>query len=195
MSCPALVTWTPGSTFVWEDCTAYFLTDSKRYVGRFSHNVFGVEMKKWSSQEERFDNLANAFSDLMEPGDRVVLEGYAMGAKGMVFHIGENTGILKNRLWQKGLTYDAVSPSVIKKHATGKGNADKAAMNEAFVAKTGFDISLGLVGVMSLWLGNRMQVAPHFDLPDNIACVVAVTPGEVRARADAALRRRSRRCL
>ena len=26
---------------------------------------------------------------------------------------------------------------------------------------------------VSLWLGNRTQVAPHFDLPDNIACVVA----------------------
>lgn len=25
----------------------------------------------------------------------------------------------------------------------------------------------------SLWLGNRTQVAPHFDLPDNLACVVA----------------------
>ena len=27
--------------------------------------------------------------------------------------------------------------------------------------------------MVSLWLGNRTQVAPHFDLPDNIACVVA----------------------
>jgi hypothetical protein len=27
--------------------------------------------------------------------------------------------------------------------------------------------------LVSLWLGNRMQVAAHFDLPDNIACVVA----------------------
>lgn len=26
---------------------------------------------------------------------------------------------------------------------------------------------------VSLWLGNRMRVATHFDLPDNIACVVA----------------------
>ncbi|HEY1128504.1 MAG TPA: cupin-like domain-containing protein [Roseateles sp.] len=26
---------------------------------------------------------------------------------------------------------------------------------------------------VSLWLGNRMQVATHFDLPDNVACVVA----------------------
>lgn len=27
--------------------------------------------------------------------------------------------------------------------------------------------------LVSLWLGNRMQVATHFDLPDNVACVVA----------------------
>lgn len=27
--------------------------------------------------------------------------------------------------------------------------------------------------IVSIWLGNRMQVAAHFDLPDNIACVVA----------------------
>lgn len=26
---------------------------------------------------------------------------------------------------------------------------------------------------VSLWLGNRTRVAPHFDLPDNVACVVA----------------------
>lgn len=31
----------------------------------------------------------------------------------------------------------------------------------------------GFNPLVSLWLGNRMQVAPHFDLPDNIACVVA----------------------
>jgi Cupin-like domain len=27
--------------------------------------------------------------------------------------------------------------------------------------------------LVSLWLGNRTRVAPHFDLPDNLACVVA----------------------
>lgn len=31
----------------------------------------------------------------------------------------------------------------------------------------------GFDPLASLWLGNRMQVATHFDLPDNIACVVA----------------------
>ena len=27
--------------------------------------------------------------------------------------------------------------------------------------------------LVSLWLGNRARVAPHFDLPDNLACVVS----------------------
>ena len=31
----------------------------------------------------------------------------------------------------------------------------------------------GLHPHVSLWLGNRLQVAAHFDVPDNIACVVA----------------------
>ncbi|MBV8501964.1 MAG: cupin-like domain-containing protein [Paucibacter sp.] len=31
----------------------------------------------------------------------------------------------------------------------------------------------GLAPHVSLWLGNRIQVAAHFDQPDNIACVVA----------------------
>ncbi|WP_457423409.1 cupin-like domain-containing protein [Roseateles sp. P5_E7] len=31
----------------------------------------------------------------------------------------------------------------------------------------------GLQPHVSLWLGNRMRVATHFDLPDNLACVVA----------------------
>jgi len=29
------------------------------------------------------------------------------------------------------------------------------------------------VPMVSLWLGNRTRVSPHFDLPDNLACVVA----------------------
>ena len=37
--------------------------------------------------------------------------------------------------------------------------------------------ALALPGVsdalVSLWLGNRTRVAPHFDVPDNLACVVA----------------------
>lgn len=35
-------------------------------------------------------------------------------------------------------------------------------------------LNLGVTDpLVSLWLGNRTRVAPHFDAPDNIACVVA----------------------
>lgn len=171
MSCPAMVTWTDreGKPFAWEDCTAYFVTDVRKYVGRFDHNVFGIAMKDWSCQEERFNHLADTFGQLLERDDRVVLEGYAMGAKGMVFHIGENTGLLKNRMWTTGVHYESVSPSVIKKHATGKGNSDKKAMHEAFVNLTGFDLKRKLGMSEQNW-------SPSGDVVDAFfACSLATT--------------------
>src|SRR5690606_25536350 len=70
----------------------------------------------------------------------VSLEGYAMGAKGKVFHIGENTGCLKQVIWKNGVRYISPPPTVVKKFATGKGNANKEKMEEAFFAETSFDI-------------------------------------------------------
>ena len=58
----------------------------------------------------------------------VALEDYAFAAKGRVFHIAENTGILKYKLFQQGIPLETISPSAVKKNATGKGNADKEMM-------------------------------------------------------------------
>ena len=33
--------------------------------------------------------------------DVISIEDYSMGSRGRVFHIGENAGILKYRLWKK----------------------------------------------------------------------------------------------
>ena len=64
-----------------------------------------------------------------------------MASKGQgLFQIAENCGILKYRLLQKGYTYNTVVPSVVKKGATGKGNADKDMMYEAFVKETKLDL-------------------------------------------------------
>lgn len=62
-----------------------------------------------------------------------VLEDYAFSATGRVFHIGEHTGILKYLLHRNGYTIRAVPPTVVKKFATGKGNADKSRMTNAFL--------------------------------------------------------------
>lgn len=69
---------------------------------------------------------------------QVAIEAYAFAAKGQVFHIGEHTGLFKyfyfqqvaNRGWQP---LRDVPPTVVKKFATGKGNAKKDQMVEAFL--------------------------------------------------------------
>lgn len=63
----------------------------------------------------------------------VVLEDYAFNATGRVFHIGEHTGILKLLLMRADYHVCAVPPTVVKKFATGKGNADKPRMTAAFL--------------------------------------------------------------
>ena len=70
------------------------------------------------------------------------IEGYAFGAKGQVFNIGENTGILKYKLAERvSDDINVHSPTTIKKFATGKGNANKELMYKAFVDETGDDLA------------------------------------------------------
>ncbi|MGA0152576.1 MAG: hypothetical protein ACO3LG_02925, partial [Ilumatobacteraceae bacterium] len=56
------------------------------------------------------------------------------------FHIAENCGLLKYLLWKEGYKYTTAAPTVIKKYATGKGNADKQKMYEAFYENTQLDL-------------------------------------------------------
>jgi hypothetical protein len=127
----------------WESCDVRYVTPIKKCVGYFG-NITGVATPEWSTQEERFDSLADAFVGHVESGDFVLIEGYAFGAKGQVFNIGECGGVLKHKLWSMGVEFDVVPPTVLKKFATGKGNSDKKAMNDAFVLETGFDVRAAL---------------------------------------------------
>lgn len=127
----------------------YFLSSVKKYQGKFSY-FHGHVYPEWTQPEERFDKISNWVLDciteacgpekgLNEPM-KVTLEGYSMGSKGKVFHIAENTSILKHKLWQHNIPVETPAPTSIKKFATGKGNSDKARMYECFVAETGIDL-------------------------------------------------------
>lgn len=80
----------------------------------------------WLYQQPAWKNLA-------EPQRIVHLEDYAFNATGRVFHIGEHAGILKYTLWTLGVTVVPHPPTVIKKFGTGRGNADKKLMTDAFL--------------------------------------------------------------
>lgn len=74
--------------------------------------------------------LARAFR-VRPPGpDLVVVEDYALGAPGRLslVRLGEIGGIVRTWLFEQDWPIVLVSPSSVKRFATGNGNADKAAM-------------------------------------------------------------------
>jgi Holliday junction resolvasome RuvABC endonuclease subunit len=49
---------------------------------------------------------------------------------------------LKYKLWQQSIPLDVIQPTRVKKLASGKGNASKQEMFEAFVKETGTDLRI-----------------------------------------------------
>lgn len=72
------------------------------------------------------------------PADLVVLEGYSFNSK---YHraeaIGELGGVVRLELWERGIPYVEVPPAVLKKYATGRGNASKRDLFGAAVHRFG----------------------------------------------------------
>ena len=126
----------------------YYLTTKKKWVGKQSENIIGYEHKEWTDPIERFKNISDFVMDILytnplfeQPVYDIYIEGYSFGSKGQgLFQIAENCGILKFRFLQKNINYNIVVPSVVKKGATGKGNADKDMMYEAFLKETKIDL-------------------------------------------------------
>jgi Holliday junction resolvasome RuvABC endonuclease subunit len=133
MTSPALCVYnTETGEFSFDNCTFYFLTQSKKYEID-TENIHGM-LFEYDNEMQRYDIISSYFLDrlLENTVDKVYMEDYSMGSKGRVFHIAENTGVLKYRMWSFGMTFEAVPPTVIKKFATGKGNANKERMQEVF---------------------------------------------------------------
>lgn len=128
-----------------DHCTFYFATGNKKNQGIISDRIYGFLFTEddWSSCEDRFDKLSSwALSNIAHPSriSSLCIEGYAMGAKGQVFHIGECGGILKHKLWKEGYTFDLIPPTTVKKFGCGKGNGNKDVMYEAFYKETSYDL-------------------------------------------------------
>jgi len=121
----------------------YYLTTKKKWIGKQSKDIIGYEHKEWTDPIQRFTYISDFVFDILftTNNPKIFIEGYSFGSKGQgLFQIAENCGILKYRLLEKNYGYNTVVPSVVKKGATGKGNADKDMMYEAFVKETNIDL-------------------------------------------------------
>ena len=125
-----------------ENLNFYYLTSKKKYDGKMSDNIEGQLHDVWDTPMHRFGLISDWVFYVLYEGDyEIYIEGYSYGSKGQgLFQIAENCGILKYRLEQEVLPYKIVVPSVVKKGATDKGNADKDMMYEAFLKETKIDL-------------------------------------------------------
>ncbi len=123
----------------------HFLTLKKTLADEYWHQpflFFGHSLPNIPITISRYKYISSWAMDVIKSYDvnAVILEDYAYAATGRVFNIGENTGILKYRLLHKDIPFYEVPPTVIKKYATGKGNAKKEMMLSNFITTTGVNI-------------------------------------------------------
>lgn len=98
----------------------------------------------------------------------VAVEGYAFSARNSQAHaLGELGGIVRDRLLSYGVPWVDVPPAVVKKWATGKGNAPKGLVLVEAVKRLGYTGSDHNVAD-ALWLrevGLALLGASHVEVP------------------------------
>lgn len=95
-----------------------------------SPNIFGME---------RVHYILCQFIEIFEnhKPEKIIIEGYSMGSRGMVYDIGEVGGVIRHFMYMNKIPYIEIPPKTLKKYVTDNGNADKEMMMEAVGKKYG----------------------------------------------------------
>lgn len=118
--------------------------------------------------DKRLPLIADAVQEVAQAGraELAVIEFLpqhmmAAGVTGMV------QGVIRARLMTIGVPYVLVTPSTLKKFATGKGNADKPDMRMAMFKRSGQDVrSDDMVDAWWLWVAGRQATGdPVLPMP------------------------------
>ena len=162
LTSPAITVFN-GNEWDYKKCKFYYFTSKEKNLVTLDP-FYGIIYSEYKSDLDRYNMLSDwALNIIIEHKvDQVFIEGYAFSASaGRVFHIAENGGILKYKLWKQGIKTTLFAPSEIKKFATGKGNSNKENMCNQFLEETGIDVR------KELNITNNNQWNPISDIVDS----------------------------
>jgi crossover junction endodeoxyribonuclease RuvC len=87
----------------------------------------------------RIDWIMRRALEMAMEADVTVLEGFSYGSKGSsILDIAQMGGVVRWAMWRKGVVVVELSPSTLKKFATGKGNAPKDQVLAAAIRRLGY---------------------------------------------------------
>jgi hypothetical protein len=117
-------------------CDVYYLETAQRLKRATQHEILNLHTgiyPEWETEEQRHDLLSDWTMSIIN-GCQVFIEGYAFATSGKSYvrSVAENSGLLKHKMYKVKQAFTSIPPSVIKKYATGKGNANKDLMYDAF---------------------------------------------------------------
>ena len=138
LTSPAICVWKgtdDNRQFNFNMCNVYYLETAQR-LKRPQHEILNLHTEiypEWETEEQRHDLLSDWAMSIIS-GCQVFIEGYAFATSGKSYvrSVAENSGLLKHKMYKAHQTFTSIPPSVIKKYATGKGNANKDLMYDAF---------------------------------------------------------------
>ena len=139
LTSPAICVWKEtddNRQFNFNMCDVYYLETTQRLKRATPHEILNLHTEtypEWETEEQRHDLLSDWTMSIIN-GCQVFIEGYAFATSGKshVRSVAENSGLLKHKMYKVKQAFTSIPPSVIKKYATGKGNANKDLMYDAF---------------------------------------------------------------
>lgn len=152
-------------------CTGYSLDrPAGLHVGTLTTRLRGCDRLTW---------LRTEIVALAEQADLAVIEGYSFNSRSSQAHaLGELGGVVRVALHERGIAYVDVPPAIVKKYATGKGNAGKELVLVEAVKRLGYAGSSN-DEADALWLhaiGRDLVGNPAVEVPQAHRAALAKLP-------------------